>query len=256
MKRYSALAVLLGAALLSSCDKNAVQDITGPLARSRVKFFNFGVNAPAVNFYANAAKMTATGSPTGTEATTGVAYGGVGSAGYYSAIAPGQYTLSGKIAATTDKDLAISTVPATIADGKFYSFYQSGVYNTAAKSVEGFVVEDPIPAQIDYSVAYVRFVNAISNSTAMTLYAKNTSTRTEVAVGAAVPYKSAGAFTSLPTGVYDVSARVTGSATDLIAVSAVSFSGGRVYSVNARGDLTVQSATDATRPILSNSLNR
>src|SRR5688500_11161152 len=152
MIRHRALALLLGAAALSSCEKNAVQDITGSLPAAQIRFFNFGVNAPGVNFYANNTKMTAISSATGTWATIGVVYGGVGSGGLYAGIAPGQYTLSGKIAATTDKDLAISNVPANLEAGKRYSFYQSGFYNTTTKTVDAFVVEDPFSDQFDYSV--------------------------------------------------------------------------------------------------------
>ena len=257
MNRYGSIAALLCAAVLSSsCDKNAVQDITGPVAASRVRFFNFGVNAPSVNFYANTTKLTATTSTTGTESVNGVAYGGVGANGFYSAIEPGQYTLAGKIAAATDKDLAISTAPATIVDGKFYSFYMSGFYDATAKTVEGFVVEDPFVAQIDYTVAYVRFVNAISNAAPMTLYAKNPTTLAETAIGGAVAYKSAGAFTAIPGGVYDLGTRFVGVATNAISRAAVSFSAGRVYTIGARGDITVVSTTAATRPILDNTANR
>jgi Domain of unknown function (DUF4397) len=255
MKRYLSLAGLLCAAVLTSCDKNGVQDITAAPPASRIKFFNFGVNAPGVNFYANDTKMTAINSATGVESTTGVAYGLVGSGGFYGGIAPGQYTLTGKIAATTDKDLAIASVAATIADGKYYSFYQSGFYNTAAKTVESFVVEDPVPA-VDYTVAYVRFVNAISNSSAMTLYAQNTVTAAETALGAAAAYKAAGAFTSVPEGVYDLNTRVAGSATNVISRAAVSFLAGRVYTIGARGDMTVVSGTATNRPFLDNTANR
>src|SRR5437762_14056514 len=110
-KRHLSRAVLLCAAALASCDKNTVQDITGPLAASRVKFFNFGVSAPGVNFYANATKLTAITSGTGTESTGGVAYGGTGNGGLYSAIASGQYTLTGRIADTTGgfKDRPVDT---------------------------------------------------------------------------------------------------------------------------------------------------
>lgn len=256
MTTFRSIAMLLCAVALVSCDKNAVQDITGTLPGARIKFFHFGVNAPGVYFYANDAKMTALLSTTGVESVTGTVYGGVGSGGFYSAIAPGQYTLAAKIAATTDKDLAISTASATLADGKAYSYYISGFYNTTAKTVEGFVVEDPVDATIDYTVAYVRFVNAISNSNPMTLYAKNTTTLAEVPVGGLVAYKAAGAYTALPNGVYDLSARVSGSSTNAIARTAVSFSAGRVYSISARGDITVTSATATNRPFLDNTTNR
>lgn len=256
MSNYRSAAALLCAALLASCGKNPVQDITGPMASARVKFFNFGVNAPGVNFYANTAKITAISSATGVESTTGTAYGGVGSGGFYSAIAPGQYDLAGKIAATTDKDLVISKVTATIADGKNYSFYMSGFYDATAKSVEGFVVEDPFAASPDYTVAYVRFVNAISNANPMTLYAKSQTTGVELPAGAAVAYKSAGAFTTLPNDVYDLSTRYAGSSTNAIARTSVSFVAGRVYTIGARGDITITSTTATNRPFLDNTANR
>jgi hypothetical protein len=256
MTSYRALALLLCAALATACDKNAVQDITGSLAPARIKFFHFGVNAPGVNFYANDTKMTAIGSTSGVESTTGTAYGGVGSGGFYSSIAPGQYTIKGKIAAATDKDLAVANVTATIADGKFYSFYMSGFYDATAKTVDGFLVEDPFVAAIDFSTAYVRFVHAIANANPMTLYAKNTTTLAEVAVGAEVAYKQAGGFTAIPNGVYDLSARYAGATTNAIARTAVSFVAGRVYTIGARGDITVTSTTAANRPFLDNTANR
>src|SRR5688572_29341783 len=160
MSAYRALAlVLCAAAALSSCEENAVQEIAGPATGARIRFFNFGVNAPGVNFYADEAKMTAISSTTGSQSTTGVVYGGVGSGGFYGDIAPGQHTLTGRIAAATDKDLPISSVSTTLEDGKHYSFYQSGFYNTTTKTVDAFVVEDPFGDEIDWSVAHVRFVD-------------------------------------------------------------------------------------------------
>ena len=44
---------------------------------------------PGVNFYANDTKMTAISSTSGSESTTGTAYGAVGNSGIYSGIAPG-----------------------------------------------------------------------------------------------------------------------------------------------------------------------
>lgn len=254
--RWRAIATLLGVAALASCDKNAVQLIGGPAEASQIKFFNFGVNAPPVNFYANATKVTAIGSSNGSEATTGVSYGSVGAGGYYSALAPGDYTIAGKIAATTDKDLAISNVPVTLVTGKRYSFYLSGPYSTAAKTVDGFAVEDDFSDTIDWSVAYVRFVNAISNANPMTLYAKNTTTGTEVAVGGAVAYKGAGAFTALPEASYDLSARYAGASTNAISRSAVFFARGKIYTIGARGDISVTSSTATNRPFLDNTANR
>ena len=256
MTRHRVVAALLLAAALTACDKNAVQEIAGPAPASRIKFFNFGVNAPAVNFYVDNTKFTAISSTSGVESTNGVAYGSVGSGGFYAGIAPGTYTVTGRIAAATDKDLVIATIPATIADGKSYSVYMSGFYNTTTKTSDGFIVPDDYPAQIDYTVAYVRFVHGIANANPLTLYALNTTTSTEVPVGAEISYKGAGAFVSLPGGVYNLGARYTGVGTNAIARTSVSFVAGRVYSINARGDITVTSGTATNRPFLDNTAIR
>jgi Domain of unknown function (DUF4397) len=263
MNRHSYIAALLCAGVLSACSKDPVRNISGPPpAASRVRFFNFGVNAPSVNFYANTTKMTAIQNSTdGVEATTGVAYGGVGSGGAYAAIAPGPYTFTGKIAATTDKDLSISPLAATIEDGKYYSYYMSGIYNTTTKTVDAFVVEDPVVAPTDFTIATVRFVHAISNANPMTLYAKSTvAPNTEYTIGAEVAYKGAGAFTGIPAGVYDLSTRYAGTATNAMTRTGVSFVFGRVYTVTARGDITVAATPTAcgatNKTCLDNTANR
>jgi len=266
MTKTRSLALLLGAALLASCGDSAVQVIAGPLTGSRVRFFNFGVNAPGVYFYANDTKMTAIGptgattlngvSTGGTESVTGTIYGGVGSSGFYSDIAPGSYKLSGKIAAATDYGLIVSSLTTTIAASKNYSFYMSGFYDATAKTVEGFIVEDPFPDTFDWANASVRFVNAISNSSPMILFAKNTTTGVEVPVGSLVAYKGAGAFAALPQAVYDLSTRTAGSSTNTIVRTAVSFNAGRTYTISARGDITIVSTTLTNRPFLDNTTNR
>lgn len=250
------LAMVLCAVALTACEKNAVQDITGSLPGAKIRFFNFGVNAPQVHFWANNAKVTATTSATGVESTVGVGSGGVASGGFYSALEPGQYEFSGRIMATTDYGLSVSKVTTTLAAGKYYSFYISGIYDATAKTAEGFVVEDPFTETIDYANAQVRFVNAISNSTPTTLVARNQTTAAEVTLGTAVAYKSGSAFVTVPPGLYDLSARVTGATTPSYTRTGVSFVAGRVYTVTSRGDITVTSTTAATRPQLDNTINR
>jgi hypothetical protein len=258
MNSHRIIAALLGAIVLASCEKNAVQVLPSvELPGARVKFFHFGVSAPGVNFYANETKMTAIVSGTGTESSTGAAYGAAGAGGAYTAIAPGQYTLTGRIAAAgTDKNLPIATVAATIEDGKFYSFYMSGIYNTTLKTVDAFVVEDPVAPPSDYSVAYVRFVNAISNATnPLTLYVKNTTGDTAtVTVATAVAYKGASAFTTIPAGVFNLFARYPDSTANKVTRNGVTFLAGRLYTVGARGNITV--ASGATAPALDNTANR
>jgi hypothetical protein len=266
MNRSNSLTALLCVALLSACGDSAVQKITTALPGSAIRFYNFGVCGttqtattscmPSVNFYANATKMTAISSTTGAESSLGTAYAAVGNAGLYSGIAPGPYTISGRIsAAGADKDAPVSNTPVTLGDGKIYSYYLSGFYNTTAKTVDSFITEDNLPA-IDFSVTYVRFVNAIGNSSPMTLYAKNTTSGIETAIGAETAYKFAGAFVSLAPGTYDLSTRLSGSSANAISRTAVAFVPGKVYTVSARGDITIVSTTAINRPVLDNTANQ
>jgi len=97
-------------------------------------------------------------------------------------------------------------------------------------------------------------VNAISNSQPMTLYVKGSTATSEIAVGSAVAYKNAGAFTPVPADVYELDTRTAGSSTNLITRTAVSFVAGHMYTVTARGDMT--SSATATKPALDNTANR
>ncbi|HKO16730.1 MAG TPA: DUF4397 domain-containing protein [Gemmatimonadaceae bacterium] len=254
MNRYQSVAVLLGAALLTSCDlfggDTGLRDITAPPPSARVKFHNFSPNSVGVDFFANDTKMTAIASsacqnPTtaadstacttvGKESTVGTKFGQVASGGLYDAINPGQYTLAAKIAAASD---VVSTASQTIADGKYYSFFLSGPYDAATKTAQAFVVEDPIPPGIDYTVGYVRLVDAVSDGAdALTLYVTNTETKVESAVGSSVAYKAAGAFEKLAPGTYTLAVRYPGSGSNVISrTSTVSVRGGDVYTVTAYG---------------------
>lgn len=286
MKKINFLSALVCAAALTACvsTNDAVQSITAPAPSVRVRFFNFGVCGtssttttscmPSVNFYMNNSKMTAISSASctnvpatdtattricntaGIESTNGVAYGGVGSGGLYAGIDPGLYSFTGRIAAATDKDLNITfpIISSTLVDGKVYSFYISGFYDATAKRVETILVEDLLPA-VDYNNASVRLVNAISNSSPMILYAKNTVTGVETAIGGSIAYRTAGAFVTVPGAAYDLSMRAPGSSTNLFTRTGVSFSAGRIYTVTSRGDMTITSSTAINRPFLDNTAN-
>jgi hypothetical protein len=272
MNRYRIALIVAGAATLNACsyEKNAAQDITAPISGANVKFFNFAVSAPSLNFFANDAKVTAVSSTscspppstpnpacntTGVESTAGTAAGAVANGGLYNVVAPGSVTLAGKISATTDNGLAVASTTANLETGKYYTFFTGGIYDATAKKVDAFVLEDVLP-QFDFANAYVRFVNASSNATASTLFAKNQTTGTEAAVGGAVAYKTGGTFVALTPGLYDVSVRLGSSSTNLVTLTNVSFAGGRVYTVSLRGDVTVTSTTAATRPVLQNNTTR
>ena len=269
-KAVAALLAVAAVGTIAACDKNARQDITAPAVGAFVKFYNFGVNAPAVNFYANTTKVTAISSTSctppadttaacrsnGIESTTGTGYGSLGSGGFYNIVAPGTATLAGKIAAATDNGLAVASLSTTLEANKFYSYFVAGVYDATGKKADAFIVADPLPT-VDNNNAYVRFVNASSNALPMTLYAKNTTTGVETALGSTVAYKAAGAFTLLAPGSYDLNTRTAGSSTNIATRTAVSFSAGRVYTIALRGDITLPSTGTATnRAFLDNTANR
>ena len=265
------LTALAAVLTLSACgldlETTAVQDISAPATGGRVLFFNFGIGAPSVNFYAGDRKVTAIASATGAEATTGVAYGGVGNGGLYATLAPGTYAFSGRIVgAVFDNGLSISSINASLEDGKSYSVFQSGVYDAVTKTVDGFVVTDPYPETFDFSVAFVRFVHASPNSNAMTLNATNTVTSTVTAVGTSVAYKSAGTFIALPAGTYNVTGTCAttcnstgaGNATTTVTRTGITLSAGRYYTIALRGDVTLNPATTslANRLLFDFSANR
>jgi hypothetical protein len=256
MKTHRILAALLCAGTLAGCGKEVdpIAPVRGPAPSARIKFFNFSVGSPGVNFYGNDTKMTAISSSTGTESTTGTTYSNAGAGGLYVGIAPGQYTFTGRIAAATDKDLAISTTAQTIATGKAYSFYQSGIYSTGTKTTDSFVIEDNWTIPTD-TLAHVRFVNAISNAPSpIQLVIKSQSTgSSEIAIGGATAYKSATDFVPVPGSVYDLYGRYPGSGTNVFTRTGVSFSGRRVYTITARGDVT--SSVTANKPTFDNTVN-
>jgi len=259
MKPFRSLAILLGVVALTACDKDAVQisSITAPVTGARVKFFNFGINAPQVNFYANNTKVTAISSTTTTESTVGVAYGAAAAGGFYMAIPPGLTTFQGRISATVDKDLPVASITGAIEDGKSYSVYLSGFYNTTTKQVEGFVVEDPFATPFDYTAALVRFVNASPNATPMQLSVLSSTATTETTIGAAIAYRAGGAFVAVPTGSYTLNLRAAGTTAPAVTRTGVSFIAGRVYTITLRGDMTLPSTgTAVNRPFLDNTLNR
>jgi hypothetical protein len=258
MKKHISIAALLCVSVLASCGPDALQTLTvPPFTSARVRFYNFGINDPGVNFFADTLKLTSVSNTLGVDSTAGTAYSAVAPAnGDYVQVSPGAHTLIAKLSG--DAGLAhptIASVTQTIVDGHFYSFYTSGFYNATAKTVEAFVVEDPFTVPADFVTANVRFVNASPNSSPMILYAKNQTTLLETAIGAVTAYKSAGAFTSLAAGVYDLSTRLAGSSTNIFTRTSVSFSGGKVYTISARGDITVTSTTATNRPFLDNTAN-
>lgn len=238
------IALVLGAAALAACGDSGQTNITAPTSGAKVLFINEAVGAPGVNFFADSAKITAVLTSAGTPSPVGTGYGQMAAGGYYTQVAAGQHTLSGKTSDTTTgkSNLPVSSAAATLAAGNWYSYYQSGVYNAATGQADAFVVQDQIPSTWDYTVANVRFVNAIANSGSGTLTVTD-STGKATAIGAATGYKLASAYVPVPIGAYGVS--VAGLRGAAVTRGSVTLVGGRYYTIAARGDTTVTSGSKA-----------
>jgi hypothetical protein len=277
MRIHTSFIALLGLVALTACGEETRREeaITGPVVEpSAVRFFNFSVGAPTVQFFANDQQVTATNSATcnsaknppvtatdtlclltGSQSATGVGYGAVAAGGLYSGIDAGQYTFTARQMSSKGPTTTISTVPATIETGKYYSYYQSGFYNSTTKTSDAFIVEDDLPTTIDWSKVLVRFVNTIGNSQPMTLYAEDAETGAETALGGAVAYKTAGPFTALAPTSYKLHAR-TADGSDKIVRENITFFPGHVYTITARGDMTVTKTTDTNFPFLDSTANQ
>lgn len=252
------LALLACGAILAACSKDAVQQISGPLSGANVKFYNFSMGAPGVNFFANDAQVTALRSDSGATTKSGTTYSGVAAGGLYTAVTAGQVSLTGRIGTVTDAGVTIATVATALTDGKYYSMYLSGPYSTTTKKSDAFIIEDPIPAW-DYANANVRFVNTIANApNPMILWAKSRTVGDSVALGgpAGIGYKGATGFVPIRGEAYDLTVRYPGSNTAVITRTEVTLSAARVYTISTRGDITITSTTAANRPFLDNTTNR
>jgi len=256
-------AAILLSTLLFSCKKEGIHEVptTTTDGGGQIKFFNFGVNSPSLNFYANDGKISAIVSASGTEASTGLAYGSVFPTLSYSLLTAGTYTITGVVPAlaATNPNAIVSSLSVPIAADKFYSLYTCGIYNTTTQTTDAFVVEDKIPA-ISESTASVRFVNTISNATAgFNLVFKNTTTLAELVIATNVGYKTASEFTQVPNGTYEIYARYPTGTANIISrtgTSVVAIVAGRSYTISSRGDMTVTGSTATNRPFLDNTPNR
>ena len=245
MKRNYILILFALAAGLSSCKKNAIQEIDAPPSNGAyIRGYNFAVNGPSINFYVNDIKISAVNSTTGTEAATGVAYAGIFPANNSYALLSniGSVAFKTKIPSTAaaDANAVIADVSATVEAGKYYSFFTSGIYDATAKTTSGFVLEDVFPAP-DTSAAYVRLVNTIPNAVnGFDLKAVNKNTTESITIAPVTAYKGASTYTKVPNGVYNLTAVSANTPTNYTITRAdVSFSKGFVYTIAARGNVNV-----------------
>ena len=253
--------------LFSSCEKNAVQDITTPYSGAQFKYYNFAINGPTVNFYANNIKTTATLTTGAVESAAGVNFGGLVPLRGYSLAPAGNVKFSSLTPSTMVVNNALgqgpniqtSTVTKDVVDGRFYSYYTSGIYDYTAKTSDAFIIEDVLPAP-DTSIAYIRLVNPGHNTTALSLELTQTITSTVPGVPpivtvttpiTGVVYKTASQYIAVKQGSYALRLLDSPSGRS-VSRAATSFLKGRLYTFTLRGNLI----TGTPAPFLDFTENR
>ncbi|MFD0940554.1 hypothetical protein [Pedobacter boryungensis] len=255
------------AMMFASCEKNAVVDITTPYSGAQFKYYNFAINGPTVNFYANDVKTTATLTASGVEAATGVNFGGLVPLRGYSLSPVGSVKFSSLTPSTMVVNAALgqgpnietSAVTKTVEDGKNYSYYTSGIYDYVTKKSDAFIIEDILPAP-DTSIAYIRLVNPGHNTTALSLELTQTFTSTTPGVPplvivttpiTGIVYKTASPYIAVKQGAYSLRL-IDSPSGKLVTRTATSFLKGRLYTFTLRGNLI----TNSPAPFLDFTENR
>jgi len=167
-------------------------------------------------------------------------------------LTPGAYALVGRSSVPADAGSVVSTVNGTLEVGKFYSYFMSGVYATGTKSTDAFIVEDKLPTTFDYSKAYLRVVNASVNAPPISASTTLQGTTNVITVATNVAYKAASEIVTIPPGLTDITITFTGFAP--VTVTGFGFSGGHVYTMALRGD--VSSSVTANKPTITVFTNR
>ncbi|SOD20089.1 DUF4397 domain-containing protein [Pedobacter xixiisoli] len=250
--RLRVLIIGLISLALYSCEKNANQiidtkEFNGPFLRG----YNFSPSGPTVNVYVNDIKVTAIGSTNGKEATAGIAAYGVfpTTNSYVNLTSKGNVTVKSVIpsTATTNPGVVTSTINGDLQEGKYYSFFTCGLYNTTDKTTSSVILEDKIPT-LDTAAAYLRFVNLVPNApNGYDLVITNRATSQVINLSPTLAFKAASDFVKVPAGIYDLRASSVGGT--VINRTELTISKSYVYSLITRGTAVTAStlAIDMTR---------
>lgn len=236
--------LLLLAAGLVACEKNtlAVEDLTA--TGGRIKFIHAGVGLPAVNFFVNDAKVSGVSS-TATGVVQGSAYGGSFPQVEYATVPVGSLTLKAASRTAAAADSTIATATLTTEADKYYTAILAG------RPGQFFTLTDDFSSASDASKAYVRFVNAVSDTARYDIYSRSDTAY----VARNLSFRQSTAF--LPVNpmstVYEF--RRAGSTALLgTALTVNDYVSGRVFTVVMRG--TPGTTATTTVPALSLYRNR
>ena len=207
--------------LLNACGPtNDVLSNQVPATGARVKFVHAVVDGPAVNVYANEAKLNGTSLTYGNSFPT-----------EYSVLTPGQTNLRvTSVASGTVAETTILTAPASLTDNSYYSVVATG---TAAAPV-GFLVSDD-QSVLNPAKNYIRVLNLLTTGQSV-----------DFAIGTGsplvsnVPYKGVSDYVPIDPNAaaspYSFQIRNTGTTTLIgTALSFNTLNQGRKYTLVIRG---------------------
>tara|TARA_B100000678_G_scaffold55535_2_gene44546 strand:- start:1415 stop:2206 length:792 start_codon:yes stop_codon:yes gene_type:complete len=249
MRKISANCLIIAflALLVLGCEKNAIPEVTEPVAEdmSYVKFFFHAEDAPNAGFFFNDEKVTAENS-SGEDQEQALDYTSVYPSNAYAVIPSG----SGELEVRTLEAQNLASTSITTEAQNHYSAYLVGT----SENYDIAFIEDNLP-EPNHDLIYWRFVNTMANIPfSVDVYAIRAAVpATEnspaedarvISLGQGIPYKSSGEYTELAPGSYTF--KVFPSGTDYDPQESESFlehgltlaSLGRVYTTQIRGTYT------------------
>lgn len=248
---------LLASALLlfSACgDQHTFPDIVrAPLSdHGQVRFYNFVMNGPTVNFYANGVKSTGITSTTGKEAANGVGWGGTHpNIGYVEIPAGNNVTIE----SITPKNMLIPTNNINNYEGgivtsslvipkieplKQYSVYLSGYWDKINKNSKSFYIKDEMPG-VDTASVFMRFVNSgveEAGDLKFVVTSRDTLVGT-IVIDEKIPYGTASKFVAVPYGTYNLKVYTTKG--DSLIRNGIVLNPDRVHTFALRGNILSKS---------------
>jgi hypothetical protein len=233
------LMYILGLSLLiAGCGtEHDIQANQTPAAGARLKFIHAVVDGPAVNIFANDAKVNGTSLTYGTTFPT-----------EYAALPAGAITLRvATVASGTVASATILSAPVTVEADKYYSIVATGIASNTTTPPAALLLTDDLDVP-DPTKNYIRVVNLVTNGPALDLaIGTGTPLLTNIARNTASGYVAV--EQNAATAPYAFQVRSTGTTTQI--GSTLNFNNlvrGRKYTIVVRG---VVGRTGAAAPTLA-----
>jgi hypothetical protein len=247
------IALLVVILTLGACEKNAILEMTEPVASgAKMKFFFHVDGAPRTNFFLDSKKVT--GVLTNNDGDVlGNLYRSVYPSNAYAIVPAGSFSLS----AVGLEQGELASVNLTLEEDKHYSAYLAGTTD----NYEVFVIEDNLPLA-DHTTIHWRFVNTMANMpAAVDVYAvraeippseENPEGEDEeiISLGTNIGFKEHGDYVKLKTGLHTYKVFLSGTdydpstTTPYIQHKVTLGSLGRVYSTQIRGEYSESPASN------------